>query len=118
MASTPEPEPTRPYVDAPVCGELPALRPRVVTDEVRRDAIEPRERILADEPFPATERTGERLGGQLFGTRVTDAPAEVSVDRVDVPIEDLPEPRRIRHGGGDSLTVGRVFGCGFEYVHT
>lgn len=107
-----------PGCDARECGELPTLRPRVMANEIRGDAKQPRKRVLAGEALPAIESTRERFGCELFGAGATDASAEIAVDRVDVPIEDLPESLRIHSGGGDYLAVGRASRGSFEDVHT
>jgi hypothetical protein len=51
------------------------------------------------------ERLRERLGGELVGDLRADTAAQVAVDRVEVPVEDVDECPRLRVRGNNRLGV-------------
>ena len=95
-------------IDTGVGAKLPALPPPGRIHKVRRNPVQPWGGAVVnrDEARPASERTGKRLGREIFGHRWSEPTDEEGMYRVDMAIKDLTEELGIGERLSDQLGVG------------
>jgi hypothetical protein len=79
----------------------------MVAKEIRRDPEQPRSgvRVCGVEAITDMERLSERLRSKVVGEVGADATNKVSMDRVEMAVEDGRERMRLRPRSGDDLRV-------------
>ena len=77
-------------------GEGGSWRSRTARSGVRAGRVE---------PSPEIERFSEGFGREVVGEVGADATSKVSMDRVEMPVEDGRERMRLRPRSGDDLRV-------------
>src|SRR4051794_11053664 len=81
----------------------------MLAQEVRRDAIQPRQRrrVATVVPNPGFEGDEEDVTEEIPSIFGADPPSEEPEDRLSVPIEDFPEPIDVAKRFLDQGGVGR-----------
>src|SRR5580658_7831334 len=89
--------------------QQPPLSPAMVAKQIGRDAVEPRSNVsrLCVEPASSLKGDGEHLRSEIVGQAPADAAREVTVDGVEVSIEDLPESLRVGARQLHDLVIGQ-----------